>query len=92
MPPSSTLPGGSRWLADETIAEMAADVTLTMADGTTHRASHDLAVPMAADALERGLREKAGSLLGETAAGRLWDAVSNIENRSAREIGGLLTC
>ena len=78
--------------ADETIAEMAADVTLTMADGTTHRASHDLAVPMAADALERGLREKAGSLLGESAAGRLWDAVSNIENRSARQIGGLLTC
>ena len=79
-------------VADDSVAETAANVTLTMADGATHRTSHDIAAPMAADALERGLREKAMSLLGETAAGRLWEAVSDIENRSAKEIGSLLTC
>lgn len=71
---------------DAALADTAARVRVETAGGA-REASHDLAAPLPAAALERGLRAKAAALLGAARAAVLWETVARGETLSARQLG-----
>jgi 2-methylcitrate dehydratase PrpD len=75
---------------DAAMSDTAAQVRVTWQDGTTSEASHDLALQPALSETERRLRQKASSLLGNTAAEEIWTAVSSSQPMSAREFATFL--
>lgn len=75
---------------DESLNDTTARVTIALKSGETISTSHDLSATIADEALEQGLRTKATGLLGGETAERMWSAVVQIENTSARDIGRLL--
>ena len=77
--------------ADPALPDTAARVVLRLASGETRVASHDLAAPAPLMPRERRIREKAGALVGEERAGRLWQAVRALEEDApVSELTGLL--
>ena len=62
-------------VADDAVAETAARVRVTLADGRTLAAEHDLARPVPAGQLQTRLRQKAGTLVASARADQLWRAV-----------------
>jgi len=76
--------------ADPDLSDTAARVRVELTDGSEVEGAHDLAAPLPAAVLERGLRAKAHALLGETAAAQLWSDVAACDRLSARALGGLL--
>lgn len=60
---------------DEGVAETAADVQVTLADGSCLQASHDLETPMPIEARQLRLEAKLRALLGTETAARLQAAV-----------------
>ena len=77
-------------VADAGLAETAAQVKLTLADGTVLNAAHDLNAPMALDVRAAKLRHKAGALLGDEAATRLWDVTTDAAGPDLAALGQLL--
>lgn len=77
-------------VADEGLAETAAQVDLTLADGTVRTARHDLNAPMALDVRAAKLRRKAGALLGDDIATRLWDVTTDAAGPDLAALGALL--
>ena len=75
---------------DAALSDTATEIEIATTDGQKSRAAHDLAAPLAPDAVERGLRAKAEALLGAGEAERLWLLVAGINRCSAREIGQTL--
>ncbi len=75
---------------DAALSDTQANLVIQRRGGRLTRASHDLAVPLSPDVLERGLRAKARGLLGEEAAARLWTAASAPGSLRARALGNLL--
>ena len=75
---------------DPGLSDTAARVWVELTDGSKLEGAHDLAAPVAAAALERGLRAKACALLGEAVAAELWSGVAACEHLSARALGHLL--
>jgi 2-methylcitrate dehydratase PrpD len=76
--------------ADAALSDTATEIEIVTIDGRIIRTAHDLATRQSSEAIERGLRAKAAALLGTAAAGQLWNAVTEIESRSARDLGALL--
>jgi 2-methylcitrate dehydratase PrpD len=76
--------------ADPGLSDTGARVWVELTDGSKLEGAHDLAAPLPAAALERGLRAKARALLGEVAAAELWSDVAACEHLSARALGRLL--
>lgn len=63
-------------VADETVAETASDVTVTLADGTALKTAHDLAAPLAIETRTARLRAKTAALVGPAGADTLWQATN----------------
>lgn len=79
-----------RVVADDSVAETAAQVALTLADGSVQTASHDLGAAMTLDARAAKLQHKAGALLGDATAQRLWDATSPVQGPDLAALAALL--
>lgn len=62
-------------VADETLSEMQSKVQITLTDGSGLSADHDLNTPLALEAREVRLRDKAGTLIGSGKAAKLWAAL-----------------
>ncbi|WP_157961546.1 MmgE/PrpD family protein [Acuticoccus kandeliae] len=75
---------------DEAISDTDTIARIRLADGETVETRHDLSDRLEPEALERGLRAKATTLLGEETADRLWQAVASVGDRSAHDLGALL--
>jgi 2-methylcitrate dehydratase PrpD len=75
---------------DADMSDTTSHVRVTWQDGTTSDASHDLAEQLALSETERRLRQKASSLLGNTAAEKIWSTLSSSKAVTAMEIGRLL--
>ncbi len=71
-------------VADPTLTEMQARVTIRLGSGETVIVCHDLAAPIPFDQRVGKLRAKARSLLGEASSNELWEAVN------APDIAGLV--
>lgn len=74
--------------ADATLAETAANVTVTLGNGDLLEARHDLDIPTEVSVLARRLRQKSDTLLGRDVAERLEAAIANL--RSASSVSGYL--
>ncbi|MTJ04095.1 MAG: MmgE/PrpD family protein [Sediminimonas qiaohouensis] len=57
---------------DDSVAETASRVRVTLAGGEVREATHDLAAPMPLEDRQARVREKAGALLGPDIAARMW--------------------
>jgi len=66
-------------VADETLSETQAQVTLTLISGEVRRLRHDLTAPMTLEVRAAKLRTKARALLGEARAEMLWQAVTGAD-------------
>lgn len=77
-------------IGDDGVADTAATVSVTFADGTERSKAHDLATPMDTDALGARLTDKARSVVGPTTADRLTRATASIDELSARDLGALI--
>ena len=75
---------------DPALPDTGAVVRVELHGRPSVEAAHDLAARLAPETLERGLRAKAGSLLGEVSAAALWRALSSLDGLSARELARLL--
>lgn len=75
---------------DEALSDMQCRVSIQLAGGQRIDSAHDLAATMPEGVLERRLREKAGGLLGDVVAGKLWSGIAAIERLSARDLARLL--
>jgi 2-methylcitrate dehydratase PrpD len=75
---------------DEGLPDTATEVVVTLADGRTLTASHDLAQRRPAGEIAEKLRRKAAALIGPAAAERLWTAVADLDQRSARDLAAML--
>jgi 2-methylcitrate dehydratase PrpD len=75
---------------EDAIADTAATVEVQLAPGATLAGKFDLddAVPLAMQ--QEKLRAKAASLIGAPAAERLWQVISELENRTAAEFAAAL--
>ncbi|MGB8624264.1 MAG: MmgE/PrpD family protein, partial [Paracoccaceae bacterium] len=76
---------------DETLSETAARVVVRMADGTEHRATHDLNAPMSLEERQEKLRAKAVSLLGAEREAALWAAVTAGGGPDISALGALVS-
>lgn len=74
---------------DAGLTDMQAMGVLDLADGRSIEISHDLALRLPPEVLERSLRSKAQSLIGDRAE-TLWSAVSGLNALSANAIGALI--
>jgi hypothetical protein len=72
------------------LSDTATEVRVTWQDGTTTEAIHEIAHQSALPETERRLRQKATSLLGNTAAENIWSVVSSPNGNRARDVGRLL--
>jgi 2-methylcitrate dehydratase PrpD len=77
-------------IGDEAVPDTAAMVVVRDRSGRVIEAGHDLAAPLPAEAIERGLRAKAAALLGRDTAERLWSAVSGLAGLRAADLGALM--
>lgn len=66
-------------VGDESVSELAARVVIDFESGSPLEVYHDLARRLPLDALERGLRSKADSLLGTGPAQQLWSTISALD-------------
>jgi 2-methylcitrate dehydratase PrpD len=78
-------------IGDDRLGETEARVSIECRSDQQFVSSHDLAVRMPEEVVERKLRTKARGLLGEIEADRLWTAVSHLDDRSARNLAELLS-
>ena len=69
-----------RIFGDGDLAETAALARVLYRSGATIEARHDLERPMPIDAREAKVRAKAAALIGEDAAGAIWDAVTALDD------------
>ncbi|MEI6096722.1 MAG: MmgE/PrpD family protein [Alphaproteobacteria bacterium] len=74
---------------DAKVSDMQAVGDIVLTDGVVLRFGHDLAAPLGPDVLEASLRAKATGLLGAEAEG-LWQAVVQLDARTASDLGKLL--
>lgn len=79
-----------RVVADAGLAETAARITVTQDDGRTLSAGHDLTDPQPAAVRRAKLRAKAAALVGDATATRLWEVISDLENRPVTALTTLL--
>jgi 2-methylcitrate dehydratase PrpD len=79
-----------RVVADPALAETAARVSLTLADGREMAANHDLADPQPIGSLTAKLRAKAAALVGTERADALWETIATLETRRARDLAAQL--
>lgn len=75
---------------DDRLSDTATEGELTLASGARIAVSHDLAARLPMATLESGLRAKARALVGAAEANELWNAVADLDRRSARDLGALL--
>jgi len=75
---------------DPALADTQAAGEIVTADGWTLAFRHDLAGPLAPEVLASGLRIKAEALLGAAEADRIRDVVTDLDRRSARDLGALV--
>ena len=71
---------------DEFIGDTGAVVRIEQVDHPAVVVAHDLAERLPADALERGLRDKAAALLGRGSSDQLRSEVARLETVSARDL------
>ncbi len=74
---------------DPSLSDMQAAGQITLASGEIRSFAHDLAAPIPHDTLAASLQAKARALIG-LRADRLWQAVTQIDRLSARDLGALL--
>jgi 2-methylcitrate dehydratase PrpD len=77
-------------IGDETLSDTQCRLAIEFADGACIDSAHDLLAPVPDEALTRGLRDKAGDLLGEQFAESLWLGITSIGRMTAREFAKLL--
>jgi len=77
-------------VGDDRVSDTATMVLIDFRTGGRIEVAHDLAAPLAAPALEAGLREKARALIGEATAERLWSGIAGLDRLSARDLGTLI--
>ena len=75
---------------DEALPDTAAVVRIEQRGRAATEAAHDLTARVAPETLERGLRAKAVSLLGDAAAEALWRGTSDVDALSARNLALLM--
>lgn len=78
-------------IGDDSLNDTVANVAITITGGARIIVDHYLAAPIAPDLLERGLRAKSEGLLGAAMAGRLWQAMRDIDRLPASALGNLLS-
>lgn len=66
-------------VADDSLSETQAQVTLTLGSGEVRRLRHDLLSPLSLETRSEKLRTKARALLGEGHAETLWQAAIGVE-------------
>lgn len=85
----SAFAGKVEVVGDEVLTDMQARVVVTLKDGTTVSLCHDLDAELSEDVLGGKLRAKAEALIGSQGA-ELWQMYSDLEGRSARDVGRAL--
>ena len=75
---------------DGALSDTGAVVRVELRERPAVEAAHDLAARVAPETLQRGLRAKAASLLGEVLAEALWRGASELDGLSARELARLM--
>jgi 2-methylcitrate dehydratase PrpD len=85
----STFAGRVEVIGDDALTDMQARGVLTLKDGTTVALYHDLDADLPENVLAGKLREKALAVIGERGA-TLWESFSDLEGKSARDVGGAL--
>lgn len=76
-PAVQTLRARVQVTGDDSVAETATHLTVTLRDNTRRTATFDLETPMTLDARAAKVRAKAASLLGEYHAASLWQEITN---------------
>ncbi len=85
----SEFAGKMEVVGDDTLSDMQARGVVTLRDGTSVSIYHDLDAELAEDVLAGKLRAKAEALISERGA-RLWETFSELDGKSARDIGRAL--
>jgi 2-methylcitrate dehydratase PrpD len=75
---------------DESLPDTGAVVRVELREAPAVEAAHDLAERVAPETLQRGLRAKAASLLGEVLAEALWRGATKVGALSARDLARLM--
>jgi 2-methylcitrate dehydratase PrpD len=89
-PGLAALAGRVEVTGDPALADTETRCLIMLDGGARIEVAHDLTAPVPAARIESGLRAKAAGLLGQPAAERLWSAVAELGDLSARDVGALL--